>query len=147
MLHIPALWYFDTLVMYSQWFPRVKFVVIPPCFAQQQYLWNIAIQQAVGCYNSWANLRCSSCSPLGWKWDYHNIAIVIHKQIYLKISSAKCQPFCQGIFSSPVDKMAAVSKTIFSVAFSWMKRFVFWLKFHWSLFLRVQITIFHHWFR
>ena len=23
----------------------------------------------------------------------------------------------------------------------------FWLRFHWSLFLRVQITIFHHWFR
>ena len=28
---------------------------------------NIAIQPAAGCYNSWANLRCSSCSPLGEK--------------------------------------------------------------------------------
>ena len=29
----------------------------------------------MGCYNSWANLRCSSCSPLGEKifvkWDYY----------------------------------------------------------------------------
>ena len=47
----------------------------------------------------------------------------------------------------PLDKMAAMSQTIFSDAFSWMKSFVFWLKFHWSLFLRVQLTITHHWFK
>ena len=35
----------------------------------------------------------------------------------------------------------------FSNAFYWMKMFVFWLKFHWSLFLRVQLTIYQHWFR
>ena len=37
----------------------------------------------------------------------------------------------------PLDKMAAILQRIFSDAFSWMKSFVFWLKFHWSLFLRV----------
>ena len=47
----------------------------------------------------------------------------------------------------PLDKMAAISQTIFSDAFSWMKSFVFWLKFHWSVFLRVQLTITKHWFR
>ena len=36
-----------------------------------------------------------------------------------------------------LDKMDAISQTIFSDAFSWMKSFVFWLKFHWSLLLRV----------
>ena len=45
------------------------------------------------------------------------------------------------------DKMDAFSQTIFSSAFSWMKMFEFRLKFHWSLCLRVQLTIFHHWFR
>ena len=65
MLHIPASWYFDTSVTYPQWFRRVKFVVISPRFVQPLYLWNIAIQLAVDCYNSWANLRCSGCSPLG----------------------------------------------------------------------------------
>ena len=49
--------------------------------------------------------------------------------------------------SSPLDKMAAVSQTIFSDAFPWMKNFIFWLKFHWSLFLRVHLTIIQHWFR
>ena len=45
------------------------------------------------------------------------------------------------------DKMDAISQTILSNAFSWMKMLEFRLKFHWSLFLRVQLTIFQHWFR
>ena len=32
-------------------------------------------------------------------------------------------------------------------AFSWMKMYDFRLRFHWSLFLRVQLTISQHWFR
>ena len=45
------------------------------------------------------------------------------------------------------DKMDAISQTTFSSAFSSMKMFEFWLKFHWSLFVGVQLTIFQHWFR
>ena len=36
--------------------------------------------------------------------------------------------------------MIVISQTIFSDIFSWMKRFVFWLKLHLSLYLRVQLT-------
>ena len=43
--------------------------------------------------------------------------------------------------------MDAISQTTFWSAFSWMKMFEFRLKFHWILFLRVQLTIFQHWFR
>ena len=45
------------------------------------------------------------------------------------------------------DKMAAILQTTFWNTFSWMKMYEFWLQFHWMLFLRVQLTIFHHWFR
>ena len=45
------------------------------------------------------------------------------------------------------DKMAAISQTPHSNAFSWMKMVEFLLKFRWSLFLRVQLSIFPHWFR
>ena len=45
------------------------------------------------------------------------------------------------------DKMAAISQTMFSNAFCWMIMYEFHLKFHWSLFLRFQLTIFQHWFR
>ena len=46
-----------------------------------------------------------------------------------------------------LNKMAAISQTIYWNAFSWMKSFVFWFKFHWNLFLRAQLTIIQHWFR
>ena len=42
-------------------------------------------------------------------------------------------------------KMADISQTTFSNVFSTMKMFEFWFKFHWSLFLRVQLKIFQHW--
>ena len=44
-------------------------------------------------------------------------------------------------------QMDAISQTTFPNALSWMKMFEFRLKFHWSLFLRFQLTIFQHWFR
>ena len=50
------------------------------------------------------------------------------------------------VSSPPFGKMAAISRTIFSYAFSWTKGFVIWLKFHRSLFLRVNLTITQHWF-
>ena len=39
------------------------------------------------------------------------------------------------------DKMDAISQTTICSAFSWMKMFKFQFQFHWSLFLRVQLTI------
>ena len=44
------------------------------------------------------------------------------------------------------DKMAAISQTALSNAFSWMKMLELRLKFDWSLFLRVQLTIFQRLF-
>ena len=61
-----------------------------------------------------------------------------------------------GIYHSPGDsplshwgrdKMDAVSQTMFSNAFSWIEMYESRLKFHWSLFLRFQLTVFPHWFR
>ena len=45
------------------------------------------------------------------------------------------------------DKMAAISQTTFSNAFPWMKICQFRLRFHWTLFLGFESTIFQHWFR
>ena len=44
------------------------------------------------------------------------------------------------------DKMAAFSQTTLSNALSWMKILEYRFKFRWSLFLRVLLTIFQHWF-
>ena len=45
------------------------------------------------------------------------------------------------------DEMNNISQMTFSNVFSSMKMFEFRLKFHWSLFPRVQLTMFQHWFR
>ena len=45
------------------------------------------------------------------------------------------------------DKMGAISLTTLSNAFSWMKMLELSLKYHWSLFLRDQLTILPYWFR
>ena len=45
------------------------------------------------------------------------------------------------------NKMAAIYQTTSSNEFSWMKLYKFWLRFHWSLYPRVQLTIFQHWCR
>ena len=45
------------------------------------------------------------------------------------------------------DQIDAITQTTFSSAFFWTKIFEFRLQCHWSLFLRVQLTIFQHWFR
>ena len=47
----------------------------------------------------------------------------------------------------PLDKMTAISQTIYSGEFSWMKSPVFLLKFHWSLSPMIQLIITQHWFR
>ena len=68
----------------------------------------------------------------------------------LKVLSAKIWSFCislNELTHLPLDKMAAISQTIFSDAFWWIKSFIFWLKFHWSLLLRVQLTITQDCFR
>ena len=46
-----------------------------------------------------------------------------------------------------LNKMADILQVTFSNAFSWMNMCEFRLKFHWSLFLRPELTILHHLFR
>ena len=42
------------------------------------------------------------------------------------------------------NKTAPCRKRHFQNAFSWKRILVIWFKFHWSLFLRIQLTIRHH---
>ena len=44
----------------------------------------------------------------------------------------------------PLDKMAIISQVIISDAILSMDFFLFWWKFHWSLFLKVQLIISQH---
>ena len=59
----------------------------------------------------------------------------------------KLYPCCPPLTHKGQDKMAAGLQTTFSNAFFSMKMFEFRLKFHWSMFLRAQLTISEHRFR
>ena len=96
-------------------------------------------------------------------WRHHETPLILpswvnfgcHVVANLKMSSAKWQPFECHLFSSGLnmlthwgrDKIDAILQTTFSNAISWMKMFEIWLRFHWSLFLRFELTIIQHWFR
>ena len=49
--------------------------------------------------------------------------------------------------SPSLDNMTTIQQTTLSKAFSWMKSFLFWFKFHWNLSLRIQLKISQDWFR
>ena len=56
----------------------------------------------------------------------------------------------QGVISLPIlgqGKTDTISQTTCSNAFSWMKMYECQLQYNWIWFLRVQLTIFQHWFR
>ena len=61
-------------------------------------------------------------------------------------AQVRLQVEIRGLIKShlPLDKMTAISQTTFPNAFSWMKKFESWLKFHWRLFLMGQLTISQH---
>ena len=134
-------------------------------------MWRFDVWFAVIQYQ--LSYRNFSCRWFEMQWRSYDVSVVLYCSVYLYIVCiAPLYPYylSASINSSPLDKMATISQTILSDAhaFSWMKSFIFWLNFprweqrkkvtavtffrcptvfHWSLFLRVQLTITQHWFR
>ena len=91
------------------------------------------------------------------RWHYANIpqamqshaVVLVAKTWWLRgmvsLSAHPCPNFSSTLRLTHWggDKMAAISQTMFSKAFYWMTMCEFCLWFHWSLFLRVQLKIFH----
>ena len=77
-------------------------------------------------------------------FDFQDVSYTVF-YILLKYSS-HCQLFYL-LTHWGQEKMAAIFQTTFSNTFSSMKMYKFRLRFHWSLFPRVQLTIFQHLFR
>ena len=101
---------------------------------------------------TWTNDGLLLIGPLGKNFSeiLFGIQMFSFKKMHFKMSSAKWRPFCFGLNALTQwgrDKMAAIFQTTFSNAFSWMKMYKFQLRFHWSMFPRVQLTMFQHWFR
>ena len=66
---------------------------------------------------------------------------------YRITTQCSCYPVQKRLTYWGRDEMNNISQTTFSNVFCSMKMFESRLKFHWSLFPRVQLTIYQHWFR
>ena len=86
----------------------------------------------------------------------HRTIFLLYVVLYLGsvlITSIIATAMCSTIFSIHYlthwgrDKMHAITQATFSDAFSWIQIHEFRLRYHWSLFLRFELTIFQHWFR
>ena len=84
--------------------------------------------------------RASEAASFSLSWRHH-----LHTRLLLYYPGVL--QYRVSLLNSPLDKMAAISQTTPSNSFSWMRMLEFLLKFHWNLFLRVQLTISQHWFR
>ena len=72
----------------------------------------------------------------------------VSEHVVYKISEVGYQQAPWGLLTHwGRDKMAAISQTMFWNAFSWMKMYEFCLRFLRNVFLRIELTIFQHWFR
>ena len=65
----------------------------------------------------------------------------------LSVTALPCSILHYNVTHWGKHKMATNLQKTFSNSVSWMKLFVFWIKLHWNLFPRVQLTISQHWFR
>ena len=103
------------------------------------------------CHN---NLNCCGYDDYSWlawfQWK-PQVCLIMDVIHLVTAVNALCISNMEFVMSSLThwgrDKMDAISQTTFSNAFCWMRMFEYRLKFHWSLFLRVQLTISQHWFR
>ena len=103
--------------------------------------------QRVGNAESVSMSCCHFLLPTLFDLDEENTPVIIRfpsqrASCFLVMTSP-----CTGLTHWGRDKIDAILQTTFSNAISWMKMFEFRLKFHWGLFLKVQLTIFQHWFR
>ena len=84
---------------------------------------------------------CICSSDVLAVWIFNNKAMKVNTNMTKVGSCRRTGPTHDLLTHFSQDKMAATSQTIFSDAFSRMNNFIFWLKFHWSLFPRFQLTI------
>ena len=142
----------------------VRMKTTPPSIKEKTQLFNVGSQYLHNWLHWWIKLELhrkfsslwywytiSMCKSLKWTWissllDLNTSQNIQVPDLHMRYGDLddfiEWQLIMQYLTLLHLDKMAANLD-----AFSWMKSFVFWVKCHWSLFLRVQLTIVQRWFR
>ena len=115
------------------------------CYEKRKWLWHYGL----GPYAKKSNMVPFSRSPvtcvvtseypMGMLVErFHQIGIALQDQVIIGLGNGLSLVRRQPVTHWGRDKMAVISQTTFSNAFSWMKMYDFRLIFHWSLFPRVE---------
>ena len=90
-------------------------------------------------------LHLSCINPLLSRYSWRKMLLLYRELIQIML---KWRMTVYNLTHGGQDKMVTILQTAFSNRFSRMKMYEFQLKFHWSLFLKVKLTTYHHhWFR
>ena len=87
-----------------------------------------------------------SCGKLGFKNHPVHTSGILYNTFIMFMQWIVLTHWGQGKMDA-ILQTTHMSDMTHSNIFSWMKMFEIQLKFHWSLFLRVQLTVFQHWFK
>ena len=140
----------------------------PPCILRDllksnPFITNLMVFASVQIYMPWHEyhefVKISSQEFLHfpWTWRDHITLILPSRPLCRHCDALSWRHHTRGRFVLTFvwqyllthwgrDKMAVIFQTTVSNAFYWMKMHEFRLRFHWSLFLRFELT-FQHWFR
>ena len=140
-------WY--PIVMSSNWnifrrhWPFVRKIHRSPVDSPHKGQWRGASVFSLICArtNGWANI--GDAGDLRRHHTHYDVTVMLAAwgtNFFLNISVSTPE----GWPHWARDKIVIIWQTTFSNAFSWIKKYEFRLRFHWSLLLRIEITIFQH---
>ena len=115
----------------------------------QQWAWCMVEYQLIQTIILRAKCK-TAVIPVYQQWSYCSLALS-HRYMLFLCNSYAVWPillyFNTALTHSNQDKLAAIFHTINSNTFSLMMMYEICLSFHWSLFLKLEITVFQHWLR
>ena len=119
--HFPRNWPFVRGIHRSRWIPHTQ----RPVTRSFDVFFDLRLNKR------------SSKQPWGWWFETPSWSLWRQCNIYIASCALPRSQVISLLIHWSRDKMAAISQTTLSIAFSWMKMLEFRLTFHWSLFLRV----------
>ena len=126
-----------------RWVPRTKAVLKSICSIQWITSICAKIHISMILKNAEKCLKggiCITFNPRLFAELHYRIIIIMQNHLVALNIYSTCQVYLvECLTHLSLAKMVAISQTMFSNAFSWMKSLVFGSKFHWSLFLRGPI--------
>ena len=151
---------FPSTIKFWEWISNFipHFAVCMITYPWLDLSWSMLVEGATGshcwgCYPWFSNLSQVTVIHLKIDWTPvylqmgYNDFTTFYSSGYCNDCWTSCSVHLRRLTHWGQDEMAAIFQTRFSNAFSWMKMQEFWLRFHWCLFLKIQLTIFQHWFR